>query len=144
MTGFGNSNAYSETQGKAGVGWVVIMKEEHAWVFYSGVERMDSVSLGSKNEHSLTSTKIVKNLWLVTIQTYFCITLTRLLPLPFPPKIKSCQGKTYALNEFTGKTLNLSRTVRISCSNDACCEARPVEQIFSISKRLRTLKLEML
>ena len=56
MTGFGNSNGYSETQGKVGVGWAVIMKEEQSWVFYSGVERMDSISLGSKNEHSLTST----------------------------------------------------------------------------------------
>lgn len=107
MTGFGNSNGYSETQGKVGVGWAVIMKEEQSWVFYSGVERMDSISLGSKNEHSLTSTKTVKNLWLVTMKTHFCITLTYLLPLPFPPKIKSCQGKTYALNKFTGKNIKL-------------------------------------
>ena len=52
MTGFGNSNGYSETQGKVGAGWAVIMKEEHAWVCYGGVERMDSTSLGSNNETS--------------------------------------------------------------------------------------------
>ena len=98
MTGFGNSNGYSETQGKVGVVWAGVMKEEHSWVFYSGVERMDSISLGSKNENSLTSTKTVKNLWLVTMKTNFCIMLTYLLLLPFPPKIKSCQGRTYALH----------------------------------------------
>ena len=103
MTGFGNSNGYSETQGKVGVGWAVIMKEEHSWVFYSGVERMDSISLGSKKKHSLTSTKTVKNLWLVIVKTHCCTTLTYLLPLPFPPKKKSCQGRIYALNQFTEK-----------------------------------------
>ena len=96
------------------------MKVEHALVCYSGVERMDS--LGSKNEHSLTSTKTMKNLWLITMKTHCCTTLTYLLPLPFPPKKNLVKG------EFTGmlsmnllkRTLNLVRTVRMSCSNDVC------------------------
>ena len=100
MTGFGNSNGYSETQGKVGVGLVVIMKVEHAWVCYSRVERMDS--LGSKNEHSLTSTKTVKNLWLITMKTHCYTTLTYLPPLPFPQK-----KNLYALNEFTEKNIKL-------------------------------------
>ena len=89
----------------------VIMKEELSWVFYSGVERMDSISLGSKNEHSLTSTKTVKNL--VTMKTY-------LLPLPLPPKKNLVKGEFMPSINLLKRTLKLLRTVRISCSNDAC------------------------
>ena len=85
----------------------------------SGVERIDT--LCSKNEHSLNSTKTVKNFWLITMKTHCCTTLTYLLPLPFPPEKKYIVKGEFILSmNLLKRTLNLLRTVRISCSNDAC------------------------
>ena len=80
------------------------MNVEHAWMCYSGVERIDT--LRSKKEQSLNSTETVKNLWLIAMKAHYCTTLTYIPPLPFPSK-KKCQGIIYPLNEFTGKNIKL-------------------------------------
>ena len=85
------------------------MKVEHACMCVSGVECIDT--LCSKNEHSLNSTETVKNFWLITMKTHCCTTLTYLLVV---------KGEFILSMNSLKRTLNLLRTVRISCSNDAC------------------------
>ena len=90
-----------------------------------GVERFDK--LRSKNENSLNFTKTVKNLSLITLKTHCCTTLTFLPPLPLPPKKNVAKGEFILSLNLPKRALNVLRTVRISCSNDACSGARPVE-----------------
>ena len=105
------------------------MKVEHAWVCYRGVERIDT--LCSKYEHSLNSTKTVKNLWLITMKTNCCTKLTYLrttaFPHPPPPRKNVVKGEFVLSMNLLKRTLNLLRTVRKSRSNDACYGARPVK-----------------
>ena len=62
-------------------------------------------TLCSKNEHSLNSTKTVKNLCLIAMKRHLLYNFNLPPTAAFHPEKKKCQRIIYHLNEFTEKNI---------------------------------------